>query len=229
MKFSAVLLLTAVTATLAAPAPAAEEIAPVEAREAAPGGDWHQHRDHCKKECHHGAHHDRCRKRCDDYDYSYKKKVTVTYTYTYCQVHDCGHDWYGRYGYDYYKAYGYKWGYKWDSYKWKRDEVPAAEAEVLAKREAEAAPAPTPAPAPAAAVVAESEAGEVHARDGCTGGGHGGHGCARPKKVHHHYYDNHRQGHHGHDGHRHHDKCRPECDDRKYKYHHYDYCNSCQW
>ncbi|EGY21937.1 uncharacterized protein VDAG_03377 [Verticillium dahliae VdLs.17] len=80
MKFSAALLLTAVTATLAAPAPAAEEIAPVEAREAAPGGDWHQHRDHCKKECHHGAHHDRCRKRCDDYDYSYKKKVTVTYT-----------------------------------------------------------------------------------------------------------------------------------------------------
>ncbi|CRK10488.1 hypothetical protein BN1708_009919, partial [Verticillium longisporum] len=196
MKFSAALLLTAVTATLAAPAPAEEQIAPVEAREAAPGGDWHHHRDHCKKD--------------------YKKKVTVTYTYTYCQVHDCGHDWYGRYGYDYYKAYGYKWGYKWDSYKWKRDEVPAAEAEVLAKRAAEA-------------VFAESEAGEVHARDGCTGGHGGGHGCGRPKKVHHHYYDNHRQGHHGHDGHKHHDKCRPECDDRKYKYHHYDYCNSCEW
>ncbi|EEY20114.1 predicted protein [Verticillium alfalfae VaMs.102] len=60
MKFSAALLLTAVTATLAAPAPADAQIAPVEAREAAPRGrTGNHHRDHCRKGVHHDAHHDR--------------------------------------------------------------------------------------------------------------------------------------------------------------------------
>ncbi|KAM0272203.1 hypothetical protein ACHAQH_008804 [Verticillium albo-atrum] len=206
MKLSAALLLTAFTAALAAPAPTEDQTSVVEAREASPG-DWGHYRDHCKKKCHHDDHHDKCRKHCDDYDYSYKKKVTVTYTYTYCQVHDCGHDWYGRYGYDYYKAYGYRWGYKWDSYKWKRDEVPAAESEVIAKREAEAAPAPVE-------VVDEAEA-EVQGRD-CNGGP-----CGHRKEHHHYYVDHHKP--------KHPNKCEKKCDDRKYKYHHYDYCNSCEW
>ncbi|KAM0330131.1 hypothetical protein ACHAQA_004304 [Verticillium albo-atrum] len=217
MKLSAALILTALTAALAAPAPAEDQSSGLDTRDASPG-DWDHYRDHCKKKCHHDEHHHRCRKHCDDYDYSYKKKVTVTYTYTYCQEHDCGHDWYGRYGYDYYRHYGHKWGYKWDSYKWKRDEVPNAEAEAIVKREAEAAAAPIE-----ATPMVQSEEGKVQARS-CSGGGCGHH---RHHKVHHHYYDNHYKDHKHHDWEHH--KCDTKCDDRKYNYHNYDYCSACEW